>query len=67
MSKKVKMLEKALSSIAEYIEKVKPATLVEAEGMLALIGVIAASTLKEAKEMDPYWPPPSWRPGTIAD
>lgn len=43
-------LTKAMESIAEYIEKVKPKTLDQANHMLALISVLASETLNETKE-----------------
>jgi hypothetical protein len=41
---------KALQSILDYIEKVKPKDLKHAEHMLALISVLASETLNETKE-----------------
>jgi hypothetical protein len=40
-------LVRALKSIANFVEKMKPKTLAEAEGMLALISVIASEALFE--------------------
>jgi hypothetical protein len=43
-------MAKALQSTLDYIEKVKPKTLNQAEHMLALISVLASETLNETKE-----------------
>ena len=45
-------LKKALRSILHLVEKKKPVTLGEAKGMLAIIEVIADSTLKEVAEAE---------------
>jgi hypothetical protein len=49
MSLTVEKLKKALTGIANLIEKKKPATLDEAKGMLAIIDVIARETIVDIK------------------
>ena len=53
-------LTKAMESIAEYIEKVKPKTLDQANHMLALISVLASETLEETKDAAMIQVPPSF-------
>jgi hypothetical protein len=50
MTKMVFTLKDALKTILNYTEKKEPKTMAEAEGMLAVINVIAGATLLETAE-----------------